>query len=56
MFIVYSVLFVLGLYLFGLSFNLESMQGVVFTLGLLSVSAALALCLHLPAAKERHDN
>ncbi len=55
MFIVYMVLFLGGFYLFGLSFAIESMQGLVFTLGLLAVSAALALCLHLPAAKERHD-
>lgn len=55
MFIVYVVLFLGGFYLFGLAFTLTSMQGLVFVLGLLAVSAAFALCLHLPAAKERHD-
>jgi len=55
MFVVYMLMFLAGFYLFGLAFTITSMQGLVFVLGLLLVSGALALCLHLPAAKERHD-
>ncbi len=51
--VLYMVLFLLGFYLFGLGMTLES--GLIFTAGILSVSAALALLLHLPAARERHD-
>jgi hypothetical protein len=53
MFLLYMALFVLGFYLFGLGMTIES--GYVFTAGILAVSAALALVLHLPAARERHD-
>ncbi len=42
LFALYAVLFVGGMYLFGLSFNLEAFQGLVFTAGILCVSAALA--------------
>ena len=46
MFIVYGVLFLLGIYLFGLAFSLEAWQGLVFFGGILSVSLALALPMH----------
>jgi len=53
MFIVYMVLFLLGFYLFGLAFTVES--GLVFVAGLLSVSLAVALLLHLPGTEQRRD-
>ncbi|MFE1645992.1 hypothetical protein [Microbacterium sp. P01] len=46
MFIVYLVLFLGGMYLFGLSFTLESWQGLVFVAGILAVSLAVALPFH----------
>ncbi|HET6301831.1 hypothetical protein [Microbacterium sp.] len=42
LFALYAVLFLGGMYLFGLSFNLEAFQGLVFVAGILLVSAALA--------------
>jgi hypothetical protein len=43
MFIVYMVLFLGGFYLFGLAFNVEAFQGLIFTAGILAVSLALGL-------------
>ncbi|MCR2811862.1 hypothetical protein NQ166_07575 [Microbacterium sp. zg.Y1090] len=49
MFIVYSILFLLGFYLFGLAFLLDSgLSPLVFVGGVLAVSAALALVVHGP--------
>lgn len=42
LFALYVVLFLGGMYVMGLSFNLPAFQGVVFVLGILLVSAALA--------------
>lgn len=46
MFIVALVLFLGGMYLFGLAFSLEAFQGLVFTAGILCVSLAMALPIH----------
>ncbi len=44
MFIVYLVLFMGGMYLFGAAFNApEGWQAIVFVSGLLAISVALAL-------------
>lgn len=47
MFIVALVLFVAGMWLTGFAFSLEEWQGLVFVAGILSVSAALAIPVHL---------
>ena len=47
MFIVYGVLFLLGMFLFGLTFSLTAWQGLVFFAGILVISLALALPFHL---------
>ncbi|SBS75161.1 hypothetical protein [uncultured Microbacterium sp.] len=54
MFIVYLVLFLLGFYLFGLAFAIDSdPSGYIFVAGILSVSLAVALLFHLPSAADR---
>ncbi|WP_200948632.1 hypothetical protein [Microbacterium sp. Root61] len=47
MFIVAMVLFLGGMYLFGLAFTITEWQGLVFVLGILAISAALAIPTHL---------
>jgi len=54
MFLLYAVLFVLGFYLFGLGITAGS--ALIFVGGLLSVSLAVALLFHLPAASERRES
>lgn len=46
MFILYAVLFVAGLYMFGLAFAVESWQSVIFVSGILLISLAVALPMH----------
>lgn len=46
MFILYGILFLLGLYLFGVAFNVPEWGGVIFTAGILSISLAVALPMH----------
>lgn len=46
MFIVSILLFVVGILCFGLAFSVTSWQAAVFILGLLLVSAALAIPIH----------
>lgn len=54
MFIVYMVLFLLGFYLFGLAFAIDSdPSGYIFFAGLLSVSLAVGLLFHRPSSAER---
>lgn len=48
MIVVYMALFLVGFWLFGLSFTVDSWQSVIFVAGILSVCAALALCVHGP--------
>ncbi|WP_375385151.1 hypothetical protein [uncultured Microbacterium sp.] len=43
MFILYIVLFLGGMYLFGFAFTVDSWQGLIFFAGLMCVSLALAL-------------
>jgi len=55
MFILYAVLFLLGFYLFGLSFAIDTtpVSGFIFFGGVLAVSAALALMVHAPGTARR---
>jgi len=53
MFIVFMVLFALGIYLFGLGMSAGS--ALIFLAGMLSFGVSVALLFHLPAARERHD-
>ena len=46
LFVLYVVLFLGGFYLFGMSFNAEAWQGLIFTAGILSVSLAVAILFH----------
>ncbi|GAA1466633.1 hypothetical protein [Microbacterium thalassium] len=46
MFILYAVLFIAGLYLFGLAFNLAEYNALVFFAGILCISLAMALPFH----------
>ncbi|WP_170285743.1 hypothetical protein [Microbacterium rhizomatis] len=43
MFILYIVLFLGGMYLFGFAFTVDSWQGLIFFAGIVCVSLALAL-------------
>jgi len=47
MIVVVMALFLGGMYLFGLAFTITEWQGLVFVLGILLVSAALAIPAHL---------
>lgn len=47
MFIIALVLFVGGIFLIGISFSVIGIQALLFIAGLLCVSAALALPVHL---------
>lgn len=47
MFIIALVLFVGGIFLIGISFSIVPIQALVFILGLLCVSAAVAIPVHL---------
>ncbi|MFV0374396.1 hypothetical protein [Microbacterium sp.] len=46
MVIVFSLLFLLGFYLFGLAFNIPEWGGLIFAAGILSVTLALAIPVH----------
>jgi uncharacterized membrane protein len=46
MFIVSIVLFIVGILCFGLAFSVAGWQAVIFILGILLVSAALAIPIH----------
>jgi len=46
MFIVSILLFVIGIFCFGIAFSVTGWQAVIFILGLLLVSAALAIPIH----------
>ncbi|MCR2800863.1 hypothetical protein QNO21_05985 [Microbacterium sp. zg-Y818] len=60
MFILYAlyvVLFLLGFYLFGLSFAIDSdPSGFIFAAGIIAVSLALALMVHAPGTARRQDS
>ncbi len=57
MFILYSALFLLGFYLFGLSFAIDAgPSGLIFAAGVISVSLALALMVHAPGTARRKDS
>lgn len=49
LFVVSLLLFLLGMFAFGISFSLTAFQGVVFVAGILLVSLAMALPIHLKA-------
>jgi hypothetical protein len=46
MFIVALLLFLLGMFAFGISFSIEGLQAIVFVSGILLVSLAMALPMH----------
>lgn len=46
MFILYGVLFIAGLYLFGLAFNVAEFNALIFAAGILCISLAMALPFH----------
>ncbi|MCR2792690.1 hypothetical protein NQ156_06375 [Microbacterium sp. zg.Y625] len=54
----YAVLFLLGFYLFGLSFAIDTtpVSGFVFAAGVIAVSLALALMVHAPGTARREDS
>jgi hypothetical protein len=49
MFIVALLLFLLGMFAFGISFSIEGFQAIVFVAGILLVSLAMALPMHARA-------
>ncbi|GAA3656705.1 hypothetical protein [Microbacterium marinilacus] len=52
MFIISLVLFLGGFGLFALAFNIEILQGVVFTAGILAISLAMALPMHFSKTRQ----
>ncbi len=49
MYIVALLLFLLGMFAFGISFSVPGLQAVIFVAGILLISAAMALPIHLRA-------
>lgn len=49
MFIVSLLLFLLGMFAFGIAFSLEGFEALVFVSGILLISLAMALPIHLRA-------
>jgi hypothetical protein len=49
MFIVALLMFLLGMFAFGISFSVTGFEAIVFVAGILLVSAAMALPIHLRA-------
>lgn len=49
MYVVSLLLFLLGMFAFGISFSLPGLEPYVFVLGILLVSAAIALPIHVRA-------
>lgn len=47
MYIVSLLLFLLGMFAFGISFSLEGFQAIVFVSGILLISLAMALPIHV---------
>ncbi|MBD7957819.1 hypothetical protein H9651_09240 [Microbacterium sp. Sa4CUA7] len=57
MFILFAVLFLLGFYLFGLAFAVDSgLSAFIFASGIISISLALALMVHAPGTARRQDS
>lgn len=58
MFILAGILFLAGLYAFGLAFQLpESMHAIVFALGIVLVGLSMAVPIHAPGGALRsHDD
>ena len=55
MFALCLVLFLGGIYVMGLSFNIPGLEGLLFVLGILMVSAALALPMAVNGIERRGD-
>lgn len=55
-FIIFIVLFVGGIVLFGISWELPTAQGVVFSAGIVSVSLALAYVMRQRGSATRRSN
>ncbi|MDQ1206334.1 hypothetical protein SK224_05745 [Microbacterium sp. BG28] len=49
MYIVSLLLFLLGMFAFGISFSVPGFQAVIFVAGILLISAAMALPIHVRA-------
>ncbi|MEL5992269.1 hypothetical protein ACOKGD_12635 [Microbacterium phosphatis] len=52
MFIISLILFLGGFALFGLAFNIEMLQGVVFAAGIIAVCLAMALPMHFGSTQK----
>lgn len=55
-FIVFIVLFVGGIFLFGIAHELPAAQGVVFTAGIVAVSLALAWAMRQAGSATRRSD
>lgn len=56
LFALYGVLFLGGMYLMGLAFNLPAFQGIVFGLGILMVCGALGAPMMANAIENRGED
>jgi len=55
-FIVFIILFVGGIFLFGIAHELPAAQGVVFTAGIIAVSLALAWAMRQAGSATRRSD
>ena len=56
LFALYLILFIGGMWVMGLGLNAPAFQGVIFVLGILMVSAALATPITASALEHRGDD